>query len=142
MSRAQILRCGAPRWQAGLRWRYTNRSRACGKTWSADPCPSGGTSIPRLQETFPAQLGNVDLETFYQGINKVEPSLIRVEADEATYNLHIMLRLGAGNRTDGRQTGGQRPARSLECTDARLSGPDAASMMRWACCRMYTGPAA
>jgi carboxypeptidase Taq len=48
---------------------------------------------PRLQEYFPAQLGNVDLETFYKGINKVEPSLIRVEADEATYNLHIMLRL-------------------------------------------------
>ncbi|HEX9617345.1 MAG TPA: carboxypeptidase M32 [Anaerolineales bacterium] len=48
---------------------------------------------PRLQETFPAQLGNVDLETFYKGINKVEPSLIRVESDEATYNLHIMLRL-------------------------------------------------
>lgn len=48
---------------------------------------------PRLQELFPSQLGNVDLETFYKGINKVEPSLIRVEADEATYNLHIMLRL-------------------------------------------------
>lgn len=48
---------------------------------------------PRLQEIFPTQLGNVDLETFYKGINKVEPSLIRVEADEATYNLHIMLRL-------------------------------------------------
>lgn len=48
---------------------------------------------PRLQEIFPNQLGNVDLDTFYKGINKVEPSLIRVEADEATYNLHIMLRL-------------------------------------------------
>ena len=48
---------------------------------------------PQLQEVFPAQLGNVDLQTFYKGINKVEPSLIRVEADEATYNLHIMLRL-------------------------------------------------
>ena len=48
---------------------------------------------PRLQEFFPSQLGNVDLATFYKGINKVEPSLIRVEADEATYNLHIMLRL-------------------------------------------------
>jgi carboxypeptidase Taq len=47
---------------------------------------------PRLQETFPAQLGDVELETFYRAINKVEPSLIRVEADEATYNLHIMLR--------------------------------------------------
>ena len=48
---------------------------------------------PRLQELFPAQLGNVDLGTFYKGINYVEPSLVRVEADEATYNLHIMLRL-------------------------------------------------
>ncbi len=48
---------------------------------------------PRLQEIFPAQLGNVDVKSFYKGINKVEPSLIRVEADEATYNMHIMLRL-------------------------------------------------
>ncbi len=48
---------------------------------------------PRLQEVFPVQLGNVDVKSFYKGINKVEPSLIRVEADEATYNLHIMLRL-------------------------------------------------
>lgn len=48
---------------------------------------------PRLQEYFPGQLGGIDLWTFYKGINKVEPSLIRVEADEATYNLHIMLRL-------------------------------------------------
>jgi carboxypeptidase Taq len=58
-----------------------------------------GRSLPmwehfysRLQEVFP-QLAGVSLEKFYQGINKVEPSLIRVEADEATYNLHIMLRL-------------------------------------------------
>lgn len=48
---------------------------------------------PRLVEIFPSQLGNVSMEQFYRGINKVEPSLIRVEADEATYNLHVMLRL-------------------------------------------------
>jgi carboxypeptidase Taq len=47
---------------------------------------------PRLQAVFP-QLKKVSLEKFYHGINKVQPSLIRVEADEATYNLHIMLRL-------------------------------------------------
>jgi carboxypeptidase Taq len=59
-----------------------------------------GRSLPfwkffysRLQAKFPSQLGNVDLTSFYQGINKVEPTLIRVEADEATYNLHIMLRM-------------------------------------------------
>ena len=48
---------------------------------------------PKLLEYFPSQLGDVPLDTFYKAINKVEPSLIRVEADEATYNLHIMLRL-------------------------------------------------
>ena len=47
---------------------------------------------PRLQDIFPSQLKNIDIDTFYNGINKVSPSLIRVEADEATYNLHIMLR--------------------------------------------------
>jgi carboxypeptidase Taq len=48
--------------------------------------------FPRLQEYFPSQLGETDLNAFYRMINKVERSLIRVEADEATYDLHIMLR--------------------------------------------------
>ncbi len=48
---------------------------------------------PSMQMLFPEYLANVSLGDFYRGINKVEPSLIRVEADEATYNLHIMLRL-------------------------------------------------
>ena len=47
---------------------------------------------PRLQEVFPAQLGEVSLDDFYAAINKLEPSLIRVEADEVTYNLHILVR--------------------------------------------------
>lgn len=47
---------------------------------------------PDLQKLFPEQLGKADLETFYRALNKVEPSLIRTEADEATYNLHVMLR--------------------------------------------------
>ena len=46
---------------------------------------------PRLQEYFP-QFNSIDINSFYRGINRVEPSLIRTEADEATYNLHIMLR--------------------------------------------------
>jgi carboxypeptidase Taq len=48
--------------------------------------------FPRLQETFPSQLSSMDMEGFYRAINKVYPSFIRVEADEVTYNLHIMLR--------------------------------------------------
>ncbi len=47
---------------------------------------------PKLQDAFPDQFKRVDMETFYRAINKVQPSLIRVEADEATYNLHIILR--------------------------------------------------
>ena len=49
--------------------------------------------FPRVQHIFPDQFGDVSLDRFYHGINKVEPSLIRIEADEATYNLHVMLRL-------------------------------------------------
>lgn len=48
--------------------------------------------FPDLQQTFPAQLANVDAEQFYQAVNRAEPSLIRIEADELTYNLHIMVR--------------------------------------------------
>lgn len=48
---------------------------------------------PDFQKLFPAQLGEVKLQNFYKAINKVQPSLIRVNADEATYNMHIMLRL-------------------------------------------------
>jgi carboxypeptidase Taq len=59
-----------------------------------------GRSLPfwqlmyaRLKRLFPSQLDGVGLQSYYRAINKVEPSFIRVNADEATYNLHIMLRL-------------------------------------------------
>ncbi len=48
--------------------------------------------FPKLQEVFSSQLKDVDLETFYRAINKVERSLIRTDADELTYNLHVMIR--------------------------------------------------
>jgi carboxypeptidase Taq len=47
---------------------------------------------PKLQEFFPTQLGGVQADEFHLAINQVAPSLIRVEADELTYNLHIMVR--------------------------------------------------
>jgi carboxypeptidase Taq len=53
--------------------------------------------FPRLQEAFPSQLGSIDKEGFYRAINKVHPSLIRVTADEVTYNLHILLRFELEN---------------------------------------------
>jgi len=48
---------------------------------------------PTFQMLFPQYLGDISLDKFYKGINQVKSSPIRVEADEATYNLHIMLRL-------------------------------------------------
>ena len=47
---------------------------------------------PQLQDAFPKQLENISLDTFYKAINKVNPSLIRTDADEVTYNLHVMIR--------------------------------------------------
>ena len=47
---------------------------------------------PQLQETFPEQLGGVDEDAFYRAVNRVQPSFIRVEADQVTYSLHIVLR--------------------------------------------------
>lgn len=48
--------------------------------------------LPLMKEYFPDQLRDVSTEQFYRGINKVEPSLIRTEADELTYHFHVMVR--------------------------------------------------
>ena len=48
--------------------------------------------FPKTKEFFPEQLADVDEEMFYRAINKAEPSLIRTEADELTYALHVMVR--------------------------------------------------
>ena len=47
---------------------------------------------PRCSEIFPSSSARVALDDFHRAINPVQPSLIRIEADEATYSLHIILR--------------------------------------------------
>jgi carboxypeptidase Taq len=47
---------------------------------------------PRLQETYPEQFAGVDLDRFHAGIHAVKPGLIRIQADEVTYGMHVMLR--------------------------------------------------
>jgi carboxypeptidase Taq len=47
-----------------------------------------------LQSTFPEQLGDLDFDVFIAAVNRADPGLIRVEADETTYSLHIILRFG------------------------------------------------
>ena len=67
--------------QSRLWENLVGRSRAFWRHWYAP-----------LQQTFPDALRGVDADTFYRAINKVAPSLIRTDADEVTYNLHVMLR--------------------------------------------------
>ncbi len=49
-------------------------------------------NMPLAQKCFPKQFRDIDAEKFYKGINKVQPSLIRTEADELTYHFHVMIR--------------------------------------------------
>jgi carboxypeptidase Taq len=53
--------------------------------------------FPSLRSTFPDQLRGIDDEAFFKAVNKSYPSLIRVEADEVTYNLHVLLRFELEN---------------------------------------------
>jgi carboxypeptidase Taq len=67
--------------QSRLWENLVGRSRAFWQHW-----------FPKLQAYFPESLHDVDAQMMYKLVNRVQPSLIRVEADEITYNLHIMLR--------------------------------------------------
>jgi carboxypeptidase Taq len=77
---------GAHESQSRLWENVVGRSRSFWKHW-----------FPRLREVFPTSLADQDAESFYRAVNKVQPSLIRVEADEVTYSLHIMLRFEIEN---------------------------------------------
>ena len=70
---------------------HTSR-RADGRTSSAAAPQFWNYFYPSFQERFPEAIGDVDQERFYRAINRVKPSHVRVDADEATYNLHIILR--------------------------------------------------
>ena len=94
---------------------------------------------PALQSRFPDQLGDVPLETFYRAINKVERSLIRTDADEVTYNLHVMMRFDLElDLLEGRLAG----ARICPRPGARASRPISASRpptIATAACRTCIG---
>lgn len=57
--------------------------------------------FPRMREIFPEQLADVTAEQFYRAVNKAQPSLIRTEADELTYPLHVMIRYELEKRLIG-----------------------------------------
>ena len=53
--------------------------------------------FPSLRHAFPEQLRDIDAEAFFRAVNKSKPSLIRVEADEVTYNMHVLVRFELEN---------------------------------------------
>ncbi len=67
--------------QSRLWENLVGRSRGFWAHWFSD-----------LQNQFPSQLGDVSVDDWYRAINRVAPSLIRTDADEVTYNLHVMIR--------------------------------------------------
>ena len=67
--------------QSRLWENHIGRSRSFCERW-----------LPVLREYFPDQLKNTSEEEFFKGINKVQPSPIRTEADEVTYHFHVMIR--------------------------------------------------
>jgi len=72
---------------------------------------------PKLQEVFPDEFGDVQLETFHRALNKVQPSYRRVDADEVTYCLHIILRF----ELERGMLSGRIPLRDLpEAFDAKM----------------------
>ncbi|MCZ2127435.1 MAG: carboxypeptidase M32 [Anaerolineales bacterium] len=98
--------CGHALYELGVNPAYERTSLASGTSLAVHESQSRmwenlvGRSLPfwehfypELKKTFSSQLEGVSAKTFYKAANKVEPSFIRVNADEATYNLHIMLRL-------------------------------------------------
>lgn len=96
--------------------------------------------LPKLRTLFPQQLSAVDLDAFYAAVNQVEPSLIRVEADEVTYNLHILLRFELEcDLIEGRVAVAELPAAWNERMEQYLGvrpGDDASGVLQdthWSC---------
>src|SRR5262249_44744741 len=72
---------------------------------------------PSVRAAFPDSMNGVDAEGFYRGVSRVRPSLIRIEADEATYNLHIILRFELEQELI---TGRLAPAEVPQAWDAKM----------------------
>lgn len=73
--------------------------------------------FPVLHDAFPAQLNGLDAERVYRAVNQVQPSLIRIHADECTYNLHIILRF---ELEQDLVNGTLAPADAREAWDAKM----------------------
>ncbi len=97
---------------------------------------------PHVEMAFPSQLRGVTAEQFHRAVNKVQPSLIRVEADELTYDLHIILRFELERDIF---SGAARARATCPRPGTRRCAPTWGSTFPTtcaACCRTSTGPRA
>ena len=119
----------------------TSPRAASGRTGWAAGGPYLERLLPRLRERFPEQFDDVDAEPLYRAANKVEPSLIRIEADEVTYNLHILIRFELELEIF---EGGLELADLPEAWNARIASTSGSRSPTTptACCRTSTGPGA
>ena len=94
---------------------------------------------PHLQAEFPEQFGKVRAETFHRALNKVQPSLSRVDADEMTYCLHIILRFELEREIFSGEVALADLPEALEREDARATSASMCPTTPTACSRTSTG---
>ncbi len=117
-------------------------SRASGRTRSATRGRSGSRSSRPCAAIFPEAMTGIDAGLLHRAARVVRPSLIRVEADEVTYNLHIVLRFQTRARPAAGRPGGRGPPRGLRRRHAGAARHPPARATPSARCRTSTGPTA
>ena len=120
---ARTRRSPGPRSRSRARSGCTSPRAGCGRTGSRAGAPTSAHLLPKLRERFPDQLGGVDLDELERAANRVERSLIRIEADEVTYNLHILIRFELELEIFDGELELARAARGLERALPRLPRP-------------------
>ena len=94
---------------------------------------------PKAQAVFPAALADVSLDAFHFAVNDVRPSLIRIEADEATYNLHILIRFELERALLDNQLEAADLPEAWNAAVSAVPGHHAAGQPPAACCRTSIG---
>ena len=128
--------------RAARRSASTSRRAACGRTSSAAAGRSGSTTSRCSQEAFPGELAGARRGGVLPRGQPVQPSLIRIEADEATYNLHIILRFELEQEMVTGRLAAADAARSVEREDAASTSGSRCPTSPTACSRTCTGRAA
>ena len=111
----------ARRWARRFRLAFTSRNRGCGKTSLAAGRDFWKHFLPKARAVFPEALKEVSEDQWYFAINDIRPSFIRTESDEATYNLHILLRFELEQALLNDELKMQGSAGRMECENEAVS---------------------